>query len=113
MKRNNVDLASPDLLRRSAALGHAVAQARIARNMTRQDFSERANISPSTLVRIEKGDVSVSFLSWLQAFERAGLIALLQPLADPQNDLVGEVQRQDKARRRARRSDADTDDLDF
>jgi transcriptional regulator with XRE-family HTH domain len=113
MKRNNLALASPDLLRRSVELGRAVAQARMARHMTRQDFSERANISPSTLVRIEKGDVSVSFLAWLQAFERAGLIALLQPLADPQNDPVGEVHRQGEARRRVRRKDTDADEFDF
>jgi transcriptional regulator with XRE-family HTH domain len=113
MKRNNKDFASVDLKRRSAALGRAIAAARIARNMTRQDFSERANISPSTLVRIEKGDVSVSFASWLHAFERAGLLGLLEPVANRQNDVVGEAQRDAQSRKRARKAVSKTGEYDF
>jgi transcriptional regulator with XRE-family HTH domain len=114
MKRTNQDFASTDVQRRAAALGRAVAAARIARNMTRQDFSERANISPSTLVRIEKGDVSVGFAAWLQAFERAGLLGLLEPLGQPQNDVLGEARRAAGSRRRARsKSAADTGEYDF
>jgi transcriptional regulator with XRE-family HTH domain len=113
MKRNNKDFASVDLKRRSAALGRAVAAARIARNMSRQDFSERANISPSTLVRIEGGDVSVSFASWLQAFERAGLLGLLEPLANRQNDVIGEAQREAQSRKRPRKPVSKTGEYDF
>ncbi|HVE07267.1 MAG TPA: helix-turn-helix transcriptional regulator [Paraburkholderia sp.] len=114
MKRNNEDFASADVKRRAAALGRAVAAARIARNLTRQDFSERANISPSTLVRIEKGDVSVGFAAWLQAFERAGLLGLLEPLANRQNDVLGEARRAAGGRRRARsKSAAETGEYDF
>jgi transcriptional regulator with XRE-family HTH domain len=113
MKRKNRDFSSPELAQRASALGHAVAAARIARNMTRQDFSERANISPSTLIRIENGDVSVSFSSWLQAFERAGLLGLLQPLANPQNDVIGEARRKTESRLRPRKTASKTDEYDF
>jgi transcriptional regulator with XRE-family HTH domain len=113
MKRNNKEFLSQALTRQAAHLGQAVIAARIARNMTRQDFSERANISPSTLMRIENGDVSVSFSSWLQAFERAGLLGLLQPLGNPQNDLVGEARRKAESRARPRKTASKTGDYDF
>jgi transcriptional regulator with XRE-family HTH domain len=113
MRRQNKEFVSPDLRRRSEALGAAVSAARIARNMSRQDFSERANISPSTLVRIEKGDVSVNFLAWLQALERAGLLGLLEPLSLLQADVVGESKRKAEARKRPRRSKAKDDPYDF
>jgi transcriptional regulator with XRE-family HTH domain len=113
MKRTNKDFSSPALVRSAAGLGGAISAARIARNMTRRDFSERANISPSTLVRIEKGDVSVSFSSWLQAIDRAGLLALLEPLANPQNDPVGEARRKAEARKRPRKSVSKTGEYDF
>ena len=113
MRRSNKEFISPELIRQASRLGDAVVAARIARNMTRQDFSERANISPSTLVRIENGDVSVSFSSWLQAFERAGLLGLIQPIANPQNDLIGEARRKTEARVRPRKSASKTGDYDF
>jgi transcriptional regulator with XRE-family HTH domain len=113
MKRNNKDFSTPELGYQATALGRAVAAARIARNMTRKDFSERANISPSTLIRIENGDVSVSFSSWLLAFERAGLLGLLQPLANPQNDVVGEARRKTESRVRPRKTASKTGEYDF
>src|SRR3984957_21311320 len=113
MKRNNREFSSPELSQQAMGLGHAVAVARIARNMTRKDFSERANISPSTLVRIENGDVSVSFSSWLHAFERAGLLGLLEPLASPQNDVIGEARRKTESRVRPRKTASKTGEYDF
>jgi transcriptional regulator with XRE-family HTH domain len=113
MRRQNKEFVSSDLSRRSEALGAAISAARIARNMSRQDFSERANISPSTLVRIEKGDVSVNFLAWLQALERAGLLGLLEPLSNLQADVIGESKRKAEARKRPRRSDTKHDPYDF
>ena len=113
MKRDNREFSSPELSREAEGLGRAIAAARIARNMTRKDFSERANISPSTLVRIENGDVSVSFSSWLHAFERAGLLGLLQPLANPQNDVVGEARRKTESRVRPRKTASKTGEYDF
>jgi hypothetical protein len=110
MKRNNKDFSSPELGLQATRLGRAVAAARIARNMTRKDFSERANISPSTLIRI---DVSVSFSSWLHAFERAGLLGLLQPLANPQNDVIGEARRKTESRVRPRKTASKTGEYDF
>jgi transcriptional regulator with XRE-family HTH domain len=113
MKRNNKEFSTPELGHRATALGRAVAAARIARNMTRKDFSERANISPSTLIRIENGDVSVSFSSWLQAFDRAGLLGLLEPLASPQNDVIGEARRKAESRLRPRKTASKTGEYDF
>src|ERR1700712_17587 len=113
MKRNNKGFVSIDLVQQATSLGRAVNAARVARNMTRQDFSERANMSPSTLMRIENGDVSVSFSSWLQAFERAGLLGLLQPLANPQNDVIGEARRKTESRVRPRKPASKTGEYDF
>ncbi|MDW3686612.1 helix-turn-helix transcriptional regulator [Cupriavidus sp. CV2] len=111
MKRDNSLFASPDLTAKSAALGEAIAAARIARNLSRKDFAERANISPSTLVRIERGDISVNFLAWMQAFERAGLLALLQPVADLRNDALGEARRKAESRVRPRKPAANKHDF--
>ncbi|MFJ1252255.1 multiprotein-bridging factor 1 family protein [Cupriavidus sp. CuC1] len=110
MKRDNKAFASDLLKDKASALGSAIASARLARNITRQDFSERANMSPSTLVRIERGDVSVNFLAWLQAMERAGILGLLDPASNPHNDVIGEVNRKADARRRARKPTKDQHD---
>lgn len=93
-----------ELLKKATALGEAISLARVARDMTRQDCAERAHISPSTLVRIEKGDVSVSFSAWLLAMEQVGLVGLIEPAARPYNDVIGETRRKAEVRRRVHKT---------
>jgi len=97
MRRINEDFASPELKLLTKQLGEAVKAARIARNISRADFCERANLGLSTLARIEGGDVAVNFLAWLQAFERAGIVHLLAPMVQLHNDVVGETYRKEKS----------------
>lgn len=113
MRKVQKDFAPARLQDEAERLGGAIRAARVARGVSRNDFSVRANISPSTLVRIEKGDVSVSFLAWLQALERAGLLGLLERAAEPSADAIGETQRRMEQRRRPRGTPSEKDKYDF
>jgi transcriptional regulator with XRE-family HTH domain len=104
MRRENKNFTSTELLNRAAQLGAAIRLARIARDLTRQDCAKRARVSPSTLMRIEKGDVSVSFSAWLMTLEEVGLVGLIDPASLPYNDVIGEARRMGDARRRAHKS---------
>lgn len=111
MRRDNKDFTPDPLKATAASLGNAIKMARIARATTRRDCAERARISSSTLARIERGDVSVSFSGWLVALEQVGLFKLIEPALAPQNDVVGEAKRGASARKRA--SKARGTDYDF
>lgn len=103
MKRNNSDFTPPELHTRAQTLGQALKQARIARDLTRQDCAERAHISASTLARIENGDVAVSLSAWLMAMNQVGLLGLLDAASNPDNDVIGAVRRKREVRQRARK----------
>lgn len=102
MRRINQDFASPELALFAKNLGGAVRAARVARKLSRAEFSARAQMGLSTLTRIERGDVGVNMLAWLQAFERAGILPLMAPLAQTHNDVVGESYRKEQGATRAR-----------
>ena len=109
MKRVNADFTPPELHQRAQALGQALKLARIARDLTRQDCAERAHISPSTLARIEGGDVAVSMAAWLMAMNQVGLIGLLEAPSQPENDVIGTLRRKGEVRQRVRKTGGEYD----
>ena len=51
--------------------------------------AERASISRTTLVKIEKGDAGVAFGSYTTVLFVMGMIERIADLADPRSDVVG------------------------
>ena len=101
MPRPEASFASPDTSLAAQKLGKAVRMARLARNMTRVDFAERARISAPTLDRIERGDVAVRMGSWLLALQVCNLLHQLDKVSDPNADILGQQQRELSIRKRA------------
>lgn len=101
MRRPEASFASPRSTELAAELGAAVRQARLGRNLTQADFSQRARISVPTLQRIEKGDPAVSFTSWLSAMEAGGLLGVLTQASSPEADPLGAARRKSEQRQRA------------
>lgn len=111
MRRINQDFASPELALFAKNLGGAVKAARVAGKLSRADFCARARMGLSTLVRIENGDVGVNMLAWLQAFERAGILSLMTPVAQTHNDVVGEAYRKERGLKHPRKSKSGSHDF--
>lgn len=54
--------------------GALIKAARLSRNLTQALAAERARMSQFTWIKIEKGEVAVSFGAWLSALEILGLL---------------------------------------
>jgi transcriptional regulator with XRE-family HTH domain len=101
MPKSTLDFSTPETLSSANRLGMAIKQARLARNYTRLDFAERSKISPATLDRIEKGDVSVRMGAWLLALQYTSLLHLLDKASTLAADPVGQQLREMQLRKRA------------
>jgi len=101
MRRPELVAASPSVQQTATQLGDAVRRARLASNVTREDFAARARMSRITLIRIEQGDRSVGFSFWLSALEAASLLHLITAAANPSADTTGVAQRRLEERKRA------------
>ncbi len=114
MPRPEASFASPDTVFAAKKLGKAVRLARLARNMRRVDFAERARISAPTLDRIERGDVAVRIGAWLLALQTCNLLHLLEKVSDPDADVLGQQQRASSVRKRASgKRNKSEDDYEF
>lgn len=82
MRRSEEKFASPEVHDRARQLAAAVRRARLARNLTQAGAAERSRMSTATWMKLEKGDVSVSFSSWLSALECLQLLETLS-LGEP------------------------------
>ena len=70
-------------------LGHDVKDARRRRRIPMSIAAQRASISKPTLIRIERGDPSVSIGSYATVLFVMGMADRLADLADAKNDSVG------------------------
>jgi len=70
-------------------LGHDVRDARRRRRIPVAIAAERASISRTTLVKIEKGDPGVAIGIYATVLFVMGMVERLADLADPKNDAVG------------------------
>jgi DNA-binding XRE family transcriptional regulator len=101
MRRPEAKFASPMSASVATQLGHAIRYARLGRNLTQEDFAQRARVSIATLQRIERGDPAVSFTSWLSAMEASSLLPVLKAAAQASADAHGSALRQMEQRQRA------------
>lgn len=70
-------------------IGNDIRKARIRRRITMELMSQRASISRTTLTKIEKGDPSVSFGSYVTVIFILGLLSNLAALFEISKDEVG------------------------
>ncbi len=70
-------------------LGHDIRDARRRRRIPAEITAERASISRTTLVKIEKGEPGVAIGNYAIVLFVLGMTDRLADLADPRNDAVG------------------------
>lgn len=70
-------------------LGHDVRDARRRRRIPVAIAAQRASISRTTLVKIEKGEPGVAIGIYATVLFVMGIVDRLADLADPKNDVVG------------------------
>ncbi len=70
-------------------LGHDIRDARRRRRIPVTIAAQRASISRTTLVKIEKGDPGVALGIYATVLFVMGMVERLADLADPKNDAVG------------------------
>jgi len=70
-------------------LGHDIRDARRRRRIPAAIAAERASISRTTLVKIEKGDPGVAMGLYATVLFVMGMAGRIGDLADPRNDSVG------------------------
>jgi transcriptional regulator with XRE-family HTH domain len=70
-------------------LGHDIRDARRRRRLTAQIAAQRASVSRTTLVKIEKGDPGVAIGSYAIVRFVMGMVDRLAELADATKDAVG------------------------
>jgi hypothetical protein len=70
-------------------LGHDKRDARRRRSIPAEIAAERASISGTTLVKIEKGETGVAIGNYAIVLFVLGMTDRITELADPKNDAVG------------------------
>ena len=70
-------------------LGHDIKDARRRRRIPMAIVAQRASISKPTLIKVERGDPSVSIASYATVLFVMGMANRLADLVDPKNDPVG------------------------
>jgi DNA-binding XRE family transcriptional regulator len=86
--RSSVTLPSP-VKRALRKVGHDLRDARRRRRIPVAIAAQRASISRTTLVKIEKGDPGVALGLYATVLFVLGMVDRLADLADPRNDSVG------------------------
>lgn len=112
MSRSSLALNSlpPEVAASLQVLGEHFALARLRRKESQKQWAGRLGVSVPTLIRLEKGDPSVSMGVYATALWLLGLSAGLAELADPAKDMraletdVRKASRLRAARARASRS---------
>ena len=89
MSKNSFSLIStpPEVDAALARLGESLALARLRRKESQRIWSQRLGISVPTLIRLERGDSSVSMGIYATALWMMGRVQALGELADPVTDL--------------------------
>lgn len=70
-------------------LGHDIRDARRRRRLPMAIVMQRASISKPTLIKIERGDPTVSIANYATVLFVIGMVERLADLADARNDSVG------------------------
>jgi len=84
-------------------LGNDIRNARRRRRIPSALLAERASISRTTLVKIEKGEPGVSLGAYASVLMSLGLIERLSSLADSKQDEIGLMLEEERLPERIRR----------
>jgi transcriptional regulator with XRE-family HTH domain len=89
MSKSSLALTSlpPEVAVSLQALGEHIALARLRRKESQKQWAGRLGVSVPTLIRLEKGDPSVSMGAYATALWLLGLSAGLAELAEPGKDV--------------------------
>tara|TARA_R110002126_G_scaffold39191_9_gene116452 strand:- start:322 stop:705 length:384 start_codon:yes stop_codon:yes gene_type:complete len=82
-------ISSPSAKRALEAVGANLRTARIKRRISIKGFAERAGVSTSTIIRLEKGDAGVSMGTLAMACLVLGEIDRIAGFLDPGSDDTG------------------------
>lgn len=103
MRTTRASVVLPIPVRRALRkLGHDVRDARRRRRIPVQIAAERASISRTTLLKIEKGEPGVAMGSYATVLFVLGLADRLADIADPKNDAIGLQLEEDRLPKRIR-----------
>lgn len=86
--KKSINLPVP-VMKALRKLGQDISDARRRRRISVQLMMERADISKSTLLKIEKGDPSVAMGRYASILFVLGMTARLSDLVDSVHDLIG------------------------
>lgn len=90
MRTSRSTIAVPIPVKRALRkLGHDIRDARRRRRIPLSIAAERASISRTTLIKIEKGEAGVAMELYATVLFVLGLVDRLADLADPKTDTVG------------------------
>jgi len=105
MKRDNSDYSMPIPVDRALRkLGRDIGDARRRRRIPAAVLAERASISRTTLVKVEKGDPGVSIGIYAKVLFVLGMVDRLGELADIRHDERGLELEEEQLPKRVRRS---------
>ena len=88
-KKKPAGMSPLPLTRALHKLGHDIRDARRRRRIPAEIAAQRASISRTTLVKIEKGESGVAIGNYAMVLFVLGMIERLADLADPKGDSVG------------------------
>ena len=105
-KSSIVSLSLPEIAASALRqLGENIALARARGKESQRQWAQRIGISIPTLIRLEKGDPSVSMGAYASALWLVGRVQALAEIADPQLDVAAlEADVREAKRRKAVRS---------
>ena len=89
MRKKKTSMLPIPVTRALRKLGHDIRDARRRRRIPVAITAQRASISRTTLVKVEKGDPGVAIASYATVLFVMGMTDRLADLADPKNDSVG------------------------
>src|SRR6266568_2197617 len=90
MRTSRASVGLPIPVRRGLRkLGRDIRDARRRRRIPAAIVAQRASISRTTLVKVEKGDPGVALGIYATVLFVMGMVERLADLADPRNDAVG------------------------
>ena len=101
MGRETPNLPLP-VARTLRQLGADIRAARLRRSLRAAVVAERAQISPPTLLRVERGDAGVSLGIYATVLWVLGLLDPLAQVAAPTVDLIGRALEQERLPQRVR-----------
>jgi DNA-binding XRE family transcriptional regulator len=88
-KSSQIALSLPPIARAALReLGENLAIARARRKESQREWAERIGISLPTLIKLEKGDPTVSMGAYLSALWLIGRAQALAKIAAPEHDLI-------------------------